>query len=131
MDTYRDWSKPGLGYWKEQGPAYGEEPSIEGFIDTEWNPEDKSQIVKYLLSAEIVAATSAMAFPCVICKQKFHGSVCKRTDGRFYWLDALAHYVDKHHLRLPEGMLKYMRQLQFAPPKIADPSSVVAKLRKS
>lgn len=131
MDNYLNWSRPGLGYWKEQGSAYSEDPSIEGFIDVGWNPSDKNQIIEYLRSAELVAATSGMAFPCVICRQRIASTVCVRTDGEFYWLDVLAHYVEQHHLRLPESMLKHMRELQFTPPKIPDASGVVARLRRS
>jgi hypothetical protein len=32
------------------------------------------------------------------------------TDGTYVWPEGLAHYVDEHHVRLPEAVLEHIRR---------------------
>lgn len=44
------------------------------------------------------------------------GSASLRTDGVYAWNEDLAHYVERWHVSLPEGLLAHGRQLGWAPP---------------
>jgi hypothetical protein len=42
------------------------------------------------------------------------------TDGEWLWRDDLAHYVERHHVRLPEDFLESVRANGYQIPEITE-----------
>jgi hypothetical protein len=107
------WPYKWFGYWREQGPEYRDCPSVHDFVQPGVQIGERE--LEYLARAPVVAATSWMARPCVICGYG-KGSLCLRTDGTWNWTDDLCHYITEHSLALPEELLAHMRDVEFRLP---------------
>ena len=119
MNKMEKWQHKWFGVWIENGTAYGMCPSITEFIDKKAaDYQDKTQIAEYLETAQVVATTSRLRFPCVLTGKKFMGSLSYRTDGEWLWPDDLAYYLREHHVRLPEKMLEVIRRNNYQPPDV-------------
>lgn len=97
-----------FGYWRvraEDGPV------VQDFIDAEWKPHDLDKIVQYLSKSPLYFAIGCPSY-CTICKgvELLAGS---RSDGAWLWPPSLSHYVTEHHVRLPDRMLKHIRDSEY------------------
>jgi hypothetical protein len=121
MNNTENWNHKWFGVWMETAPVYGKCPSINDFIEkTSIDYQDKEQIAVYLETAQVVATTSRLRFPCVLTGKKFSGSLSYRTDGKWLWPDDLAYYVREHHVRLPDKMVETIRHNEFKPPSVTE-----------
>jgi len=97
-----------FGYWREQGDGYSAFPSVHEFIGT---GDDVPQTALVLLgTAPIVASTSGLSFPCVLCGRIIEDAVCVRGDANWRWLDTLPHYIEAHNVGLPPELITYLVQ---------------------
>jgi hypothetical protein len=121
MSSLENWNHEWFGVWMESGAAHEKCPSIRDFIDKQ-SPDyhDKDQLAKYLETAQVVATTSRLRFPCVLTGKKFVGSLSYRTNGKWLWPDDLAYYVREHHVRLPTKMVEAIRQSAYKTPVVSD-----------
>lgn len=95
-----------VGFWR---PPHGY-PSPQWLVNHEWEAADRSQVVAYLRAGAVVASWlgySSCRFCCGI-EPRLVGS-CDLTDGLWVWPEGLAHYVEKHHVALPDAIVHTMR----------------------
>jgi hypothetical protein len=94
-------------------------PAFEDLVDETWQPQDKSQLVQYLKMAPVVLCTSAEQ-DCRICGNPLEEVGTWRWDNMWLWPQTVAHYVEKHFVRLPDKMVDDIRSRNYMPPSIAE-----------
>ncbi len=120
MSSRSAWNKRWFGVWRESGAAYHACPSVKDFIDpAALIVYDRERLVRYLETAHVVAATSRMSFPCVVCGVRLGGSLSYRPDGEGLWLDDLGHYVGEHGGAPPPAMLERAAARGYEPPAVS------------
>jgi hypothetical protein len=95
-------------------------PDIDSFIDKTWHPEDKSLIINYLKISPNVVASSAMPTMCMLCGEMLGDPGSFFSDGYWLWPERLVHYIEKHNLRIPDEMVKYIQESKYLPPSELD-----------
>ncbi|MBY8871568.1 hypothetical protein K7640_06880 [Micromonospora sp. PLK6-60] len=104
-----------IGYWT--GPGQEDWPDPAAFVDRDADPAARERVVAYLRAGTTCMTTTGTA-RCRLCGEP-NGSA-ELTDGRhFVWPEGLAHYVEAHHLRLPDEVVGLMDE----PPAAVDPVS--------
>jgi hypothetical protein len=100
-----------LGYWTAEPDGF---PHPRHLVDPSWEVQSRTRIVHYLKSAQVRESYCGRS-PCrFVCG----ANGCEdRSDGQWLWPDGLAHYVEKHHVRLPNEFVCYMRERRFEPPR--------------
>jgi hypothetical protein len=96
-----------FGFWREQGSRYDRFPSITNFIGHDGGLSEG--VLAQLESAPVIASTSGLAFPCVLCGKVIASSVSVRGDSEWTWLDTLPHYIRVHALRLPAELIEHLK----------------------
>src|SRR5690242_3725805 len=96
----------GIGYWHSTyEPDY---PDPGKFVDNEWDKEEKGNIFRYLQSGHsmpyVAKGVSWCRFRCGVN----HLDADEFTDGKYVWPEGLAHYIDKHEVRLPNEVIEFM-----------------------
>ncbi len=91
-------------------------PSFAQLADPSWRPDDLPQILDYLRNAPVCTAGQAGVKPCVFCGEPLRNLGTWRTDGKWVWLNSLAHLVAAHALRLPDAMAEDIRGRAHRPP---------------
>lgn len=94
-----------IGYWRSGSGLRCPDPAT--FVDLSWDAHDRQKIIAYLRSGTVpwVAAGQSTCRMCGVT----NGSA-EFTDGTYVWPEGLAHYVDEHHVRLPEAVLEHIRR---------------------
>jgi hypothetical protein len=120
MTPATDWNNRWFGVWRETGATYSACPSVQDFMDSAALAEfDKGRLVRYLETAHVVASTSRLAFPCVLCGARHGGSLSYRTDGEWLWPDDLGHYVSEHNVAPPRAMLEHVAGHRYDPSAVS------------
>src|SRR5262245_49553146 len=94
-----------IGYWRSTTEPHWPDPGA--FIDKTWPEDLRAAVVVHLRDArplEVASGSSWCRFWC----EGFgaHGlGTAELSDGRFVWPAGLAHYVERHFVRLPEDFL--------------------------
>ena len=108
-----------IGYWSH-GESPGRETEDQFFIhpnrlvDSNWELECRDQIIQYLKSAPSVWHYRGLSLCRFGCGQNGSG---EHSDGEWCWPEGLAHYVEQHHVKLPDDFVTHMRQNAFTVPK--------------
>jgi hypothetical protein len=108
MSIFETWQHNWFGYWKLNDGVTKvptNVPLLSQIIDVNWNPPDLAAIISYLENAPGVASTTI--YPnsvCELCGAELGSPDLHRSDNSWAWPDSLAHYVSKHHVRLPDRM---------------------------
>ena len=126
MDVFSNWPTYWFGCWSEFGDDYSKCPSIDEFVDTNWEYPNLSKLVEYLTIAPIIATTSRMAIPWAKGEGDNRSSISYRSDGKWLWLDDLDYYVREHKLRLPDRFVNDIEIANFTLPNelIIDPQQL-------
>lgn len=108
-----------VGYW-----SHGELPRRElrdrflihpgKLVDSNWEIERRAQIIHYLRYAPTVWHYRGLSHCRFGCGQNGSG---EKSDGEWLWPEGLAHYVEQHHVKLPDDFVAHMRQNAFAVPE--------------
>jgi hypothetical protein len=98
----------GLGYWKEKEPGNVTLPHPCIFVDEQWNPEERQMVISYLEKGESLAVSMGLSWCRFNCGEVGMGAA-ELTDGSYWWPEGLAHYVEKHSVRLPAEFVKHVR----------------------
>ncbi len=77
---------------------------------------DQDQIVAYLHSGVLYAATTHIARDVLSDGKERIGAPHLLTDGRWVWPATLAHYVQRYHCRLPEAFNEDARAKSWEAP---------------
>jgi hypothetical protein len=92
-----------LGYWKsDDDPTW---PNPVCFVDPSQDPTLKAKVVEYLKQGECWVACAGFSF-CRLCGTA-NGSY-NQTDGYYEWPSGLAHYLEVHHVRLPDAFVAHV-----------------------
>jgi hypothetical protein len=97
-----------IGYWKEYGEDNYIDPAL--LIDEGWEIDNREKIINYLNSGKFKTGYFGWS-NCRICKCRNGGT--ELTDGVWYWPVGLAHYVEKHNVKLPDEFIEYMKSVDF------------------
>lgn len=82
--------------------------------------DDESQIVRYLSTATVLAATSQHVDDLLDKSALDVASASSRTDGQWAWPDDLSYYVRRYHVPLPSNFIQRVRDLNYLPPTLSD-----------
>jgi hypothetical protein len=110
-----------IGYWKEPDSP-PEWPDPRYFVDEDWGKDSRGAIVDYLRSGVVVhefLGCSTCRFGACVPDELMGNR--ELSDGAWLWPEGLAHYVERHHVKLPDEYLEHMRQGQFQVPQHLDP----------
>ena len=92
-----------IGFWfSEKQP---ELPKPQDQVDAAWDPAERDRVIAYLNNGKVDNAYRGMS-RCRICAT-FNGSE-DLTDGTYVWPSGLAHYLEKHAVRLPSDFVAYV-----------------------
>ena len=94
-----------IGYWKS---IYENEfPDPAKFEYLNWSLEEKSKIITHLKNGKSVADWMGKSWCRFRCGENEMGSSCF-TDGKYLFPEKLIHYIEKHHVRLPNEFIKHV-----------------------
>jgi hypothetical protein len=95
-------------------------PAYTDYVDQAWEPTDKCQILNYLREGAVCITSAAPPMPCEICGSELHDLATWRWDGYWLWPNDLAHHVEFHFLRLPDPMIRTIREWMYRPPSVEE-----------
>jgi hypothetical protein len=91
-------------------------PLLEEMQDQTWKPHDLTELLRFMNIAQCALASSGGKRMCHVCGLSLGLGADWRTDGEFGWPKDLAHYVEYHHVRLPDAFVERIRALDYQPP---------------
>ena len=106
-----------LGFFREFGSSRSTGDSILDFVSDKPSPH-QDMIVNYLRNGERMGWTMERSHD-VIDGSFQPDSAAPVTDGRWVWRADLAHYVERHNLRLPKEFVDTVTERKGVPPKIS------------
>lgn len=115
-DLWRDWPHCWFGFfcWEEtQDDLF---PSFSRLVDLGWQPADRAGLLGYLRQTPVCWATQPSHCPCSVCGEPLAENATWRWDGEWLWPHTLAHYVERHGLRLPDALVERVRERCYIPP---------------
>jgi hypothetical protein len=114
----RDWPNKWFGYFlTETDDGLTQDlPPITDFVDPNWDHPKKSEILNYLRHCfHGGLPISPSKCKCPFCNQMVPRAAW-HWDGEWHWPASLIHYVEAHHVRLPDGLIKRMERNNWNPP---------------
>lgn len=91
-----------IGYWRNaKHPEY---PDPHDLVDAAWDEDERHVTGSYLASGTVAWAFMGYS-PCRFCGEN-NGDL-EYTDGVYVWPSGLAHYIDEHHVRLPQAIVDH------------------------
>lgn len=105
-----------IGYWSSKYIA--EWPDPKTMVDGNWDINERDKVIMHLKNGTLFKTYrgySQCRFDCSLP----YGSLGHReyTDGVYYWPEGLSHYLEKHHVRLPQVFVDHVlsyQPLQFS-----------------
>ena len=88
----------GIGYWHSIYESGFPDPG--NFVDREWNKDEKESIFRYLQSGQSMPYAAMGVSWCRFRCEVNHLGAGEFTDGKYVWPNGLAHYIEKHEVRL-------------------------------
>ncbi|WP_162660258.1 hypothetical protein [Tuwongella immobilis] len=79
---------------------------------------DAAEIVMYMKTVAYVLSNSYHlheCFPCPLCPAIFAYATAQYSDGEWMWFGHTIHYVEHHHVLLPEEFVQRVRELNYRP----------------
>lgn len=96
----------GIGYWHSiYGAGF---PDPGNFVDQTWNKKEKDIIFRYLQTGHLMPFLTMGVSWCRFRCGANHLGAGEFTDGKYVWPEGLAHYIDKHEVRLPDEVVQFM-----------------------
>jgi|SRR3972149_331160 len=97
-----------VGFWR-WWDEHSELPWPGGLIDDAWNEEERTRVALYLMRKGTISEAYRGFTTCRLCHTVL--GTCDMTDGMYTWPEGLEHYVDVHHVKLPEAFISHVNQL--------------------
>jgi hypothetical protein len=122
----------GVGYWGAgEGPGLRALPRPQTLVRPRWHVEDRHRIVAYLRSGAVCLASPGLG-SCRFteCSNGYLGS-CDLTDGEWLWPQGLEHYLQVHHVCLPEEFVETMRTNGWQIPPDLDEGEVLTAMEET
>lgn len=121
-----------VGYWHSQSePHY---PHPKHLADLKWRTHDRARIVKYLRDGKRGhgwLGYSYCRFGCFGGDPNEAMGRAAQTDGLWVWPEGLAHYIEEHHVQLPDEFLATMEENNWNNPAnfLNEPGEIPEHLR--
>jgi hypothetical protein len=119
-----------VGYWwSEDEWVY---PHPKWLVQSDWRSNERENIVSYLQSGHEYLQWLGYSWcrcDCGIAEDQMGDS--DLTDGEWVWPQGLAHYVERHSVRLPDEFIGTMRSHAWRIPESAKPKVVRLPLCES
>jgi len=94
-----------LGWWfDDQAPGNLPRPQL---LVSPWPPSERAAMRAYLRAGQTLVAYEGRSHCRFGCGERDMGC-SDLTDGTFVWPEGLAHYVDRHDVRLPERFVAHV-----------------------
>lgn len=93
-----------LGFWFSPD-APSELPQPERLVGT-WRDDERTAVLAYLRAGAVLVTFPEPSFCRFACGETAMGTR-DLTDGRWVWPEGLAHYVERHDVRLPEPFVAH------------------------
>ncbi|MFF1872848.1 hypothetical protein [Kitasatospora herbaricolor] len=106
-----------LGEFRELGHGRPDGPSLHTAVREVGSP-DELQLVQYLNSGAVLAATASPVHDILSPRQEFINWLRLLTDGQWFWHSDLAHYVEHYHVALDEQFVQHAAQHNWTPPTL-------------
>lgn len=104
---YYDDSKVRLiGFWRSEEDEAKPDPGQ--FVDPGWDESEKQEVIEFLKKGEIVAAYRGYSWCRFSCKNNQNGT-SDLSDGYYRWPEGLVHYVETHHIKLPDEFIQHVK----------------------
>ena len=103
----------GFGFWHSLlDPTL---PDPAWFIDEKWSEIERKRVLAYLAQGQAINHWMGYSWCRFRCSRKdVHMGSCDLTDGTFIWPEELAHYIERHSVRLPERIVQHiLSQIDF------------------
>jgi hypothetical protein len=112
MSIWSEWK--GNFFWPRGTPE-----GISEIVDTSRNPPDLALLVNYLQQGHTGASVSTFGVPllCTVCGAVLEEwSTFQQVDGLWNWPGVMHHYVEFHHVRLPDRLVERIRANEYRVP---------------
>lgn len=114
MTIFEDWPQQWYGWWRGESETFIKVPLFSEVVDPDWNPPDLQQLATYLNSGKLGTFTpSGKATRCGLCEHTFSNNSIQLSDGDWVWPQCLGHYVEFHHVRLPDRFVQHIRAREY------------------
>jgi hypothetical protein len=92
-----------IGYWvSDDDPDW---PNPRAFVDDDWDQRERGIVKSYLSHGHVMWATAGLS-TCRLCGQP--NGCAELSDGVYLWPEGLAHYLEKHSVRLPQEFVDHV-----------------------
>ncbi len=94
-------------------------PDVRTLVDPGWNPGDRARVATYLRAGHHLTGylgSSYCRFGCGINRHVEGTGATELTDGEWAWPVGLAHYVERHAVRLPDEFVESLEARDWCVP---------------
>lgn len=124
MTIFDDWPNQWFGLFRDPSDTFLKVPVFSEIVDADWNPPDLLQLAAYLDSGLVSLMTaSGKPWHCHLCGQSFKNNSVQMSDGTWVWPFYLGHYVQHHHVRLPDRFVERIRDRGYSVELRAGPTN--------
>lgn len=107
------------GMFLELGPVKQSAPQESIFASVGEAPlPDVDPVVGYLRAGHVLIDFMDVQDDVFEPARQILGGPTTLTDGEWLWRDDLAHYVSRHHVRIPDDFLRAIRDRRYAVPDL-------------
>lgn len=108
-----------VGYWHNSYGRFRYCPKPQWLVQKDWNAAELERILLYLRSGQSLLGWCGWS-TCRFrrCREGEMNGSNDFTDGRWFWPEGLAHYIDCHSVMLPTEFIQTMRANNWCPPKL-------------
>jgi hypothetical protein len=94
-----------IGYWRSDHTL--DWPNVADFVDPDWDEDSRRLTIDYLQSGALARRFWGVSY-CRLCgAENGHAEL---TDGEWLWPEGLAHYLERHEVRLPDEFVEHARR---------------------
>ena len=102
-----------IGYWL--GPSALGWPDVRDCVDPSWDKRERQTVIAHLRKGTRFRAFLGLSM-CRFCSVANGAS--EQTDGTYYWPEGLAHYLEKHGVRLPQRFVGHVLRGRGVRPQV-------------
>ncbi len=110
------WNNKWFGFWRDGHGKDDHLPLLKLWIEPNWQPSDRADLVRYIEQSPVVVAASNVQSPCPICGRLLSSSSFQ-SDGVWLWPQDLIHYLAEHWIRIPDEFADRIRANGYTPPE--------------
>jgi hypothetical protein len=112
-----------VGFYSELRGGKPHEPSLRAAVQPVAGADD-ARVIEYLNAGETLVATAGVVSDVLDPKFGIIGPPHILTDGTYAWPATFAHYIERHHVRVPDEFVSHMRDNAWTVPHGIDVASL-------